>query len=67
MKPWAVLHGNKASDREVLCMPKIRLGKPVQKTAASSIKIKLADDKPRNGVKELTIKPLYKNKRLEKK
>jgi hypothetical protein len=27
----------------------------------------LADDKPRNGVKELTIKPLYKNKRLEKK
>jgi hypothetical protein len=27
----------------------------------------LADDKPRNGVKVLTIRPLYKNKRLEKK
>jgi hypothetical protein len=48
-------------------MPKLKLGKLVKRTAASLIKKNSADDKHRNEMKTLTIKPQYKNKRLEKK
>ena len=48
-------------------MPKLKLGKLVKRTAASSIKKNSADDKHRNEMKTLTINPQYKNKRPEKK
>lgn len=48
-------------------MPKIKLGKPTQRTAASQIKMRSTNDKFGSQVKVLTIKPLPQNKRLEKK